>query len=317
MAVYTTTTDVYNVVCLVLLEDYASGLYPGLSLGVVSEQDFFNLLSDVLQDFILRTGLVYSIFTQQLNAFVPTYQNPNDMNEVKVAFVGGQYIDHLAMFDLDDWQYQWEASSGTPEYWVLDGQPPKTLQVAPNPNYSGASYVMPVGPNVTTPVGIYGQFNGATPGQYTGTLVVSGTNGTWLSGNNFDVNWSVNYYPPPNMTINGIAYPLASVTSPTALVFTVAPSVGVYTWTVNISQDGNLTLIGPTGLDAVTFTLNQVIPVVPDSLTPALSYGVLARIFSADSETKDLQRAYYCQARYEEFCRIGSSISGEMNNIGN
>ena len=314
MATTYTVQDCYNTVCWVLLEDYNSGAGPGLSLGIVTQQEFLSIFSTVLLDFIQRTDIAYSIFTQQTNFNQSTYQNPNDLNTVKVCFLGGVYLDHSSLADLDDWQYNWQAQKGTPEYWHNDGLAPNTLELAATPNYTGAGYVIPVSPTAQPPFGVSGLFNGATIGRFTGTMSVSGTTGTWITGDLFDTNWN-NYYPLPNITLNGTAWPLTSVTTTTVLVFEIAPGDGTYTWVVSIGNDGNLTMVGPTGVDAIAYTLSDPVPVVDDEACPALSYGILAKIFSTDGEAKDLQRAYYCQARYMEFCNILAIISGEM--LGN
>jgi hypothetical protein len=47
-------------------------------------------------------------------------------------------------------------------------------------------------------------------------------------------------------------------------------------------------------------TRQSVVQLVPDSLTPYLKYGILARIFNSDSELRDVQKAAYCNARYAE-----------------
>lgn len=311
MATAYTTTDTYNIVCDELLEPYNSGAAPGLSLGIVTLQNFLDLFGVVIEDFVNRTGLVWEIFTQQIQSGVPTYSLPEVVNEPKVAFVGGQYADHSTLADMDDWLYSWQSASGTPQFWYMDGLPPETVGVALPPNYDGAGYSIPSDPSAVPPFGVYGLFNGSTTGLYSGTLNVSGTAATVLTGA-FDPNWN-NYYPPPSITIAGVAYPIQSVTDPSDLILAITAGVqSGASWSVSIGNDGNLTVTGPKGLSSITYTLGQVIPVVPDSFCPALAYGILARIFSTDGEAKDLQRSYYCNARYLEYCNAAAAISGEM-----
>lgn len=317
MATTFKVSDTYNTVCSALLEPFQDGLYPGLTLGIVTEAQFLVLFAAVLEDFINRSGLVWSIFTQQIQFGISQYMQPNAMNSAKVAFVGGVYIDHSTLADLDDWKYDWRGKAGTPEYWHSDGLPPKTVEMADMPNYSGASYALanPADPTAQPPYGIYGLFNGTTQGQVTGVLNVAGTAGTWGAGALFDMRWN-NYSPAPNILLNGAAWPIQTVTDAMNLVFAVPPGDGIYNFAVNIGNDGNLTLIGTTGLNSITYTLDEIIPVIPDSFAAVyLAYGVLARIFSNDSECKDLQRAYYCQARYMEGVNAAAAISGEMLEI--
>ena len=314
MASYVTTTDVYNTVANCLLEPYDNGTAPGLSLGIVTEQDFLNLLQVTLLDFVNRTSLVWQVFTTTINFNQSQYLFPENMNEPKVAFVGGQYIDKMQLLDLDEYQYDWRNQYGVPQFWHLDGLPPKTLEVAVNPNYNGASYAIPVGPSATPPFGITNLFNGAAQGQYTGTVTVTGTAVAWISGAQFDTNWAASYYPAPSINLNGSPYPIGTVTSSTAMSLLVPPGDGTYLYTVNIGNDGNLSIVGTTGLSSITLTLGEVIPVIPDAFASVyLAYGVLARIFSNDSECKDLQRAAYCQSRYQEGCQLATAVSGEIN----
>ncbi len=297
--------------CEILLEPSDGGIYPGLSLGIVTEADFFTLLNIVLEDFINRTGLAWTIFSQQIAIGVTTYIQPNDLNEVKVAFVGGQMIEHSSLADLDDWRYDWRILQGTPAWWHQDGLPPKTIELAPSPDYSGATY--------TTPGtwGIYGLFNGAAIGQYTGTASYSGTALTWVSGPAFDANWA--NYSLHNINLvaappNGVLNQISTVTDATHLVLSnnAGTSGGARLFYVSITNDGNLTMIGPAGLSAFLTTLGQIIPVIPDSFCFYLSMGILSRIFSTDGEAKDLQRSYYCDARYSEGCAAAAAISGEL-----
>ncbi len=303
--------DCYNVVTDVLLEPFSDGASPGLSLGIVTLADFLSLFSVVLEDFVARSGLVYAIFTQQLVSGTSQYLIPETMDEPKVAFVGGQYIDHSTLADLDDWNYNWQNQTGVPEFWHSDGLPPKTVETALNPSYTGAGYVTPTDPLALPPFGITGLFNGATIGQFTGTATVVGTTVTWVTGPLFDTNWN-NYYPPLNMSLNGTPIAIQTVTDNQHITLTVAPGNGSYTWLVMVSNDGNLTLVGTSGLAGITYALGDTVPVIPDSFCPALSYGILARLFSEEGELKDTQRAYYCQARFTEYANAAAGISGEM-----
>ncbi len=385
-----TVQDVYNTVSCALMENSDDGTAPGLSLGIVTLADFLALFSVVVEDFSSRLGLVWTIFSTQLNAGISSYDVPENLNEVEQVYVGGQTIDFATIFTLDQWEYNWRGKTGTPEYWHLDGLNPKTLGVALTPDYTGAGYSSPVtftgtvdtdgttatwvsgnefqtswnnyttAPTVTInsvdytlssvnsaltldtvedlgtqtgvaysitipaappPYGVYGLFNGSTVGQFSGTLALTGTAAVWASGSTFDSNWN-NYYPRPNVflstdQITYVAWPMDSVTDLQNLTLLVGPGTGTYYFRVGIGNDGNLTMVGPKGLPSITYTLDSEIPdTIPNSFVPGIAYGILARIFSGDSEARDLQRAAYCQARYLEYCGVGGSISGELVSIG-
>lgn len=372
------------------MENWEYGAAPGLSLGIVTESQFLDMVGEVIFDYSSRLGLVWEIFSQTLLAGNSSYDVPEDMNQVKEVYVGGQNIDFSTLFELDQWEYQWNAKIGTPEYWHQDGLDPKTLGVALTPNYTGASYYAPEtftgtvdtagsvatwdsgdefqtswnnytpAPTITInavnyplssvtsaltleitgnlgtqtgvsfsitipaappPYGVYGLFNGSTIGQFSGQLTLTGTAAVWVSGALFDLNWN-NYYPRPNISLSTdqityTAWPVDSITDSTDLVVSVSPGDGAYYWKVGIGNDVNLTVVGPQGLPSITYTLDSVIPAtIPDSFVPGISYGVLARIFSGDSEARDLQRAAYCHARYQEFYSAGAAVSGQLQNIG-
>jgi len=60
-----------------------------------------------------------------------------------------------------------------------------------------------------------------------------------------------------------------------------------------------------------TWTLDDQIPDIPNSAIQYLAWGVLAKMFSDDSEAKDEARARYCAARFEEGVEIFRSILAE------
>lgn len=385
-----TVQFIYDKVSEVLLEPSRGGTAPGLSLGIVTLADFLALVSEIIEDFSSRLGLTYSIFSAQLLSGISSYNVPEDMNQVKEVYVGGQNIDSSTLFELDQWEYQWNAKTGIPEYWHQDGLDPKTLGVALTPNYTGASYFVPVTftgtvdtagsvatwksgnefqtswnnytpaptitinsvsytlssvtsaltletttslgtqsgvafsitiPSAPPPYGVYGLFNGSTIGQFNGQLILFGTAAAWSSGALFDLNWN-NYYPRPNILLSTdqityTAWPVASITSSTAMTLTVGPGSNTYYWKVGIGNDGNLTMVGTQGLPSIDYTLDSVIPAtIPSSFVPGIAYGVLVRIFSGDSEARDLQRAAYCQARYSEYFSAGAAVAGQLGEIG-
>ena len=310
-----TVQDVYNIVSEVMLEPYRDGTGPGLSLGDFTLTSFLEVVSNVIEEFVLRTGLVWDIFTQQVVFGTTTYVTPNIFDDLKVTFLGGVWLDHETLQGLDDFAYNWRYINGTPAFWHEDGLPPKTLELVPNPNYSGASYQLPnvSDPTQQPPFGVYGLFNGATTGQFTGTVNTATLAVSWVSGATFDLNWN-NYYPRPNITIAGTVYPIDTVTDSYNLTLLVsAGTQSSVASRVNIGNDGNLTMVGTMGPPQITYTLSTPIPSsVPDSAVCYLAYGVLSRIFSSDSEVKDMQRAYYCLARYSEGVNVLAGISGEM-----
>jgi hypothetical protein len=75
---------------------------------------------------------------------------------------------------------------------------------------------------------------------------------------------------------------------------------------------GALTLVGPT-MPTPVAALNDPIPLVPDDFALAyLNFGVLKWIYSGDSELKDLTRAEWARAQFEEGVAILKAINGEQ-----
>ncbi len=197
-----TVQDVYNVVTEVLMEPDRSGTCPGLSLGIVTLAEFLVMVGDVIEDYSSKLGLVWAIFSNQLLGGISSYDIPEDINQVQEAYIGGQTIESSTLFELDQWQYQWSAKTGTPEYWHLDGLAPKTLGVAVTPDYTGAGY---------------SGTSSSSPFTFTGTVNTAGNVATWASGNHFQTSWN-NYSPAPTITINGSDYTLSSVYSANILI---------------------------------------------------------------------------------------------------
>lgn len=74
----------------------------------------------------------------------------------------------------------------------------------------------------------------------------------------------------------------------------------------------NFTAVGSANPTTLTLALIDNIPSeIPDSFTPYLLYRVMQRVFSLDGEAKDLQRSYYCEARWKEGISIAQAIMME------
>ena len=58
---------------------------------------------------------------------------------------------------------------------------------------------------------------------------------------------------------------------------------------------------------------------IPDDLSPALKWGVLADLLGADGPSRDFARAQYCEQRYQEFVQLASIypsvLTADVNNI--
>lgn len=79
-----------------------------------------------------------------------------------------------------------------------------------------------------------------------------------------------------------------------------------------VPSTANLSMIGTAlPFNIANLSINDWIELVPDGLTQYLKYGILARMFSSDAETRDDQKSQYCQSRYMEGVSILSAIMNE------
>jgi hypothetical protein len=165
MATSVTIGDIYNTFCEAVLEPYESGTYPGLQLGIITQANFFSYFGVVLSDFVQQTGVSSLIFTQQLQLGVSQYTVPENISRCDQVFVGGVYLDHSTLDELDDSVYNWRQKVGVPDSWHDDGLPPKTIELYAKPSYTGTAYSIPdptFVPPPPPPYGTYGTFDASS-----------------------------------------------------------------------------------------------------------------------------------------------------------
>ncbi len=76
-------------------------------------------------------------------------------------------------------------------------------------------------------------------------------------------------------------------------------------------SERNLTMVGPAAPSQTSWGIGDTLDGIPDSFTYYLVYGILEQIFSAEGETRDVQRALYCRTRYNEGIALASAIARE------
>ena len=76
-------------------------------------------------------------------------------------------------------------------------------------------------------------------------------------------------------------------------------------------SSGNLMVIGPTKILSLALSITGYIPLVPPLWRDYLLYGVLAKIFRDNSETKDEARAQYCEQRWKEGLTLAGIVGEE------
>lgn len=137
-----TVQDIYALFCYDLCED------GGLVLGIVSFQQFIDVLNQTIGDFLTQTGLCKTIFTQTVSAGVSKYGIPDDVMRVDDAFLSGYYLPQTSLSGLNNSLRNWRRTQGIPSAWHEDGLPIKTMELAVIPNYNGL-YIP--GPNEPDP----------------------------------------------------------------------------------------------------------------------------------------------------------------------
>jgi len=133
-------TDIYNQFCYDVAEDYGNGAGPGLSLGLLTFQQWIDLLNEVLVDFMKRTGLVKQIYTQEIVQGQNQYTVPDTMALVEAAYVGGVYLEQSTTEDLYCRFKNWKVFQDVPQAWHDDSIPIKTVELAPVPSFSSPAF---------------------------------------------------------------------------------------------------------------------------------------------------------------------------------
>jgi hypothetical protein len=78
----------------------------------------------------------------------------------------------------------------------------------------------------------------------------------------------------------------------------------------------NLTIVGSRLASQEYWNIGDTLDTIPDSLTPYIVYGVLARIFAIDGETRDDIRAPFVEGRYAEGVALATSLLRETLSLG-
>lgn len=269
----TTVQDIYTQVAKIFMEDV--GFSAGT--GMITDSMFFTALGDVMNDFLDRTECVKKIINIPIAFGESTYIEPEVICEVQSASQNRTFIYRDSGFFLDSQNPQWTSEFNQPAKWREDEKPPKRIQLTPTPNVDGW------------------QVSTSLPQQGYGTI--SSTS----AAVDFDI--------VPDIGEQGYG------------TISAAPNGAVYLETINpgygtvasmVSSTGNLQMISAvTPYNQTQTYLLDYLELIPDSFVLAVAYGVAAKLFSADSEAKDIQRAKYCQSRYQFMLSLVGSVMTE------
>lgn len=242
-----------------------------LSGMTLTEENFFKIAGEVLADFCSRTGMVKKIFCTRLVAGTAQYDEGDQAVEVQSVIAGQTYLDRESGFSLDNTDAEWRSQYAQPESYREDQIPANTIELSPVPNLTGNRVAMATGG--------YGVLSTVTAGEFSETT--------------------------STMTPYAVGTPFAFGGNP--YVETINPGYGVRA--TKVPSTGNLQMFATalpyniTGIDRYTY-----VELIGSTWTPYLKYGILAKIFSSDSELKDELKANYCNARFLEGINLAAAL---------
>jgi hypothetical protein len=240
----------------------------GLVLGILTEADFWKICGEVAADFTSKAQLYRRIDNVQLSFGVSDYTVPDQLSQVMTVIADQKAIEQTSGFYRDNYNPSGLSPLGNPQTYQEDQISPKGISVDPAPDFDGNDVVA------------------ANDGY--GTIADVATN-------EFGVLAANSGYGTISYQSDGSPF-LCPVNAGFGIVEDIVPSTG------------NLSLLGSVIQgDFSKISMNSTIQYVPDSFTCYLKYGILARIFASDSEMKDLNRANYCNQRYQEGVTIATA----------
>ena len=263
-----TANDLYQVLAYDMLEDPPNGLV----LGLLTLPQFIDLLNSSLSDFLKEACLVERVWTFSINAGVGTYPVPDNFIRVDNVFLAGRYLSKASVQELNGSMRGWRRNSGPPKFWYEDGLPPKTIGLAPAPNFNSA-YILGAhepGP----PHGIWDSFSAVARPLYSGSSSLMTPN------------------QHRGLTLIG------------PCSYSETDNYGDYYLPV-VGLSDNVPAISPSAPAGTVSMLPD------DFVRPYLLWDVLERVFASDSECKDNQKAAFSAAQYKEGIALAKQVTGE------
>jgi hypothetical protein len=244
----------------------------GFTLGLISTAQWIEYAVAVFQDFLGKTGICQCVAVMPQQFGIPQYTLPDFISDAQACFSDGAAVRRDFEGNISTIDRQWQQKVGAPRSWRQDKQLPQQLSLYPAPTVESVN-----APN----------------------------------------------YPPPGTYGAVLAWaPSSDLTSETAFIGTLIQTAGVAAFTtpgvffgaqpLNQFSRGNVCAIGPVGLLTEAVTLASPIEALTDDWLTFIKFGILEKIWMSDSELKDVQRARYAHARYEEGCMIAAAVMGEV-----
>lgn len=244
----------------------------GLTLDLYTDEQFLLDVWQVVGDFMQRAGLVRCLVNLRVVAGQSEIGYPDYAMDVQDVMFDDRYLRRESGGSLDNREWQWRNQTAVrPERWHEDWLPVKTVQANPAPTMTGGL------------VDVTSAFYGC------------------ISSTNDENTLSISTYAPLYGTISSYSSAMY-VEVPGRLLGTIGGMV---------SSTMNATLVSTLRPMKNEFSMDDVIDFLPDSFVGYIAYGVLAKVFSRDGETRDAARADYCATRFEEGIALATAISDE------
>jgi hypothetical protein len=158
-----TVQNIYDRICYDLLED------GGLVLGIVTVQQFLDLVNLAVMDFLKQSGILQRIHTQAVFSGVGVYTIPDDIVDVQGVWLGGRWLPSSTQQSLNGQIRSWRTKLDIPRFYYQDGLPLKSIGLAPAPNYNGGFILGAAEPD--PPHAVYDSFSAICQVDATQTLL--------------------------------------------------------------------------------------------------------------------------------------------------
>jgi hypothetical protein len=248
----------------------------GLLLGLLTEREVIDAIGSVVSDLLFDGAVIRKLQIQQIQFGKVQYEEPDWMLNTEQCLVDESHLWMESTYDTATANPDWLTSlPGRPSTYRMDQQEQKRISIQTAPAFSGPVVDLIQGEP------FYGTLSEQQDG-YSVSLVSNEPFYGVLSGD----------YDSP--------------------VYLEAQPTGLGTIENLVSSDGNLMTFGPSQPVRNDDQLNDFLAEVPNSFLIYIKYGALARIFTDNSELKDLNRAKYCQQRFEEGRRIMAAVNTDL-----
>jgi len=245
----------------------------GPRLGLFTEAEVLNHINTTISDLLQGGAFVRQFSCLPIIAFQEQYNEPDEILNVESTYVREKYIPAQSTFDIAENNYQFQTVlPGNPTCYREDQQMPRKMTLQPKPNWNGPQVEL-----------LQGQ-------------LFYGTISEVAAGVSLDITVTEPFYG----TLSGEYDSATYLDSGTPFWGTIS---------VMATSDSNLTMIGVSQPSKLSLTMDDWIEQVPRSFGYYIRYGVLAKMFSTNSELKDLRRGKYCQQRFSEGIRLAAAIN--------